>query len=115
MFNFNGKIGNLEEQATEIMNKSEDLLVTTFKASGCSVMDLLLDLDSESGALIGGAMDLYKDSKKFILSYAGTTDKLVHDLEVLKKMNEALCKQNEQLQGMLQNLTRKVESIGVKD
>ena len=103
--------GSLETKTTEAMNKCEKLLDLTFKASGSSVMDML-EIDAETGAMIGGCMELYRDSKELKVMEAKAMDKVLEDLDELRVMNDNLRKQNETLQQMLQDLSRKVEKIG---
>lgn len=99
---------SLEEKTTEVMNKCENFVDLAFKASGGSVMDMLR-FDAQTGAAIGGCMELYKSSKELVKMQAKVMDKMLGDFDDLKEMNQELRKQNEELQKMLRELSRKIE------
>lgn len=105
---------SLEVKTTEVMNKCENLVDLSFKASGSSVMDVL-GFNAKTGAAIGGCMEFYKSLKELAEMQAKAMDKMLGDFDELKEMNKNLCKQNEMLQHLLHNLSRKVENIGKFD
>lgn len=111
MSNLFGYGESLEAKTTEVMNKCENFVDLAFKVSGSSVMDML-GFDAETGAAIGGCMEIYKSSKELAEMQAKAMDKMLGDFDELKEMNENLRKQNEMLQHLLQDLSRKVEKIG---
>lgn len=105
----------LEWKAEEVMQKGEDLVNLSFNASGSSFMGVMSQLDGESGAMIGGVMDMYKTAKEFAMMQAQAMDRLLEDFEELKNMNKDLCKQNEEMQRLLRDLNREVKKTGDKD
>ena len=102
---------SLEAKMAEVMNKCENLVDLSFKASGSSVMNML-GFNAKNGAVIGGCMEFYKSLKELEEMQAKAMDKMLGDFDELKEMNKNLRKQNEMLQQMLQDLSRKVEKIG---
>lgn len=98
----------LEVMAENLMDNGEALLDSAVRASEVSIMDFFGGINKETGALIGDAMSLYKDSKEFALTQARIMDKMIGDLEELKKMNEDLREQNEEMQCLLREISRKI-------
>ncbi|WP_287643435.1 hypothetical protein [Bacteroides sp.] len=100
---------SLEKQAEEFLKECEKVMNVAYKASGVGIMDVMDGLDAESGAMLGSAMTLYRKSKNLVLTQAKATDKMQNSFDELKKMNEKLLAQNEELQRMLRELSRKIE------
>ena len=100
---------SLEKQTEEVMKECEKVMNVTYKASGVSIMDLMDGLDADSGAILGGVMTLYRKSKNLALTQAKAMDEMQNSFDELKKMNEILLAQNEELQRMLRELSRKIE------
>lgn len=100
---------SLEKQTEEVLKECEKVMDVAYKASGVSIMDIMDGLDAESGAILGGAMTLYRKSKNLALTQAKAMDKMQNSFDELKKMNEKLLAQNEELQQMLRELSRKIE------
>lgn len=103
---------SLERETTKIMKNCEGLINDAFKASGKSFMDVLLDMDAKTGAMIGGYVSLYKDAKDLVIMQAKAMDQMLKDFDELREMNNNLCIQNEKLQSILQDLNREVQKIG---
>ncbi len=103
----------LESEANKLMNETEEVIELAFKASGKGIMDVL-DIDVQTGTMIGATMQLYKHSKEFVMMQARAMDRMLADLEELKEANENLRKQNEELQRLLQDLNRSVQKMNDK-
>lgn len=100
---------SLEGKTEAILKDCEGIMDLAFKASGSSIMDVMSGLDTETGAILGGCVNLYKNTKDLAVMQAKAMDKMLSDFDELKEMNKDLREQNEKLQKMLQELSRKIE------
>lgn len=98
----------MKSKTEEILENFEELVELSFKASGSSIMDTLSGLDANTGAMIGGAMTLYKNSRELMVMYGQTMDQMLKTLEEFKRMNQEIYEQNKELRRMLQDINRKV-------
>lgn len=101
--------GAMEEETEMILKSCENLIDQAFKASGLSFMDAIGDLDATTGAVFGGAMKLYRETKDLVLIQAKMMDKITYDLEKMKETNEELREQNKELLRLMQDLSRKID------
>lgn len=102
----------IEEQVKTVLAKCEGLMELSFKLSGMSMTEALSNMDAETGAMFGGAMELYKESKELTILQAKGLDKILNYLKDVCEANEELRKQNMKQQAMLEDLNRKIEKIG---
>ena len=103
--------GTLEKQTEEILKECEKVMDAAYKASGVSIMDAMDSLDTESGAILGAVMTLYKKSKNLVLAQAKAMDKMQNGFDELKEMNKKLLAQNEQMQRMLLDMNSQDEAV----
>ena len=101
----------LEKQTEEVLKECEKVMDVAYKASGVSIMDAIDSLDAESGAILGAVMTFYKKSKNLVLAQAKAMDKMQNGFDELKKMNEELLAQNEQMQRMLRDMNSQDEAV----
>lgn len=114
--------GEMELRTIAVFMKTEEVLNHILTASGVSQMDIIKQLDAETGAVIGECIDLCSDIKDIAVIQAKYLDKTLKELDVLKRMNSELCKQNEELRGILRGISenlnqnnRKIKNSSKKD
>lgn len=108
-------MSSLENKTREMMNECEGFMNTAFKLSGVSAMDALLGLDAETGAALGGAMNLYKQAKDLVIEQASAMDKMRNDLEELKRMNERFITVSETTTEIQAEILKEVKSLKKED
>lgn len=102
---------SMEERTEALIERSEEVVETLYKASGASVMDLL-SFNAKTGAAIGGCMEIYKESKECALDWAKVIDRTQEDLKAIKEIVGLLRRQNERLEARLQEMDRHITEIG---
>lgn len=102
MLMFKEKKCSMEKATVDLFEKGEELIDLFMKASGITFTDMLKGMDAKTGAFMGGCMELYTELKDLYVNQAEAFDDLLNDMEELRKMNERLLKQNEDLQKLLQ-------------
>lgn len=102
---------SMEKKTMELIKKSENVVEDLYKATGRPVMDLLR-FDAKTGAAIGGCMEVYKESKEYLLDWANVIDRTQEDLKEIKEIVELLRRQNERLEERIQDMDRHVREIG---
>lgn len=92
----------MEEMTVDLLKRGEKLIDLYAKVTGTTFTDMLKNMDAETGAFVGGCMELYVDAKDLAVMQAAAFDDLLGSMEELKKINEKLFKQNEELRKLLQ-------------
>lgn len=103
---------NLMGKTRDLFTKCEGFMDQTFKASGMSVIDAMSGLNAETGAMIGGCVEFYSETKSLAFAQAEAMDSIIESLDGLKAQNELLKEQNKELRCMLQDLSRRVSKPG---
>lgn len=93
---------SLKEQTERIIKKGEELLDVVMECTGCSNMDMLLNMDKDTAVMYASMMSLYKDMKELSIDQAEALDSMMEYIGKLKATNERLLKQNYELQTLLQ-------------
>lgn len=85
-----------------VVNESLKELINNYIKS--DEMDLFDNLDSETGALLGGTISLVNDYMKLLETQARTTDYMADEISELKRIDRDLVKQNNELLEIVRNI-----------
>lgn len=85
-----------------VVNESLKELINDYIKS--DEMDLFDNLDSETGALLGGTISLVNDYMELLETRARATDYMVDEIFELKRINRELVKQNNELLEIVRNI-----------
>ncbi len=91
---------SLEDKTRELMEQTEDFINKAVKASGVSASDILLNMDAETGTMIGCCAELWKTCKEYSIFQAKRLDET---LQIVKELKE----ENKIMRRMLQTLDEK--------
>lgn len=108
---FNYDEETLAGKMERLMQKCEDIMERTMKASGCSFMDTFGNLDETTGAVLGGCLRIYKEVKIYSIETVKVFDQMNKNIEELKDENNLLMEQNRELHSLLNTMLRNQEKI----
>lgn len=91
--------GELKSKMDQVFERAENMMFDLFKET--VGVNEIINMDAESGKMMGTIMEIYSDTKDLYLAAAETIDDLESDIKDLKDGNESLRKQIDYLIGMV--------------
>lgn len=101
----------IETKTKALFGEVDNTINAAFKAADMEFTDMMENMDSMTGAMIGGYMRMLKTGKEYTLEQSKAIDFLVETIQDLKDENAVLRKNQEYLQQELRDLNRKVDKL----
>lgn len=102
---------SLEKDVKGLLKSIKTTCDTAFKASGASISEILMDMDAETGAVVGGCLEIMNKSGLLAIKQARIMDEIRTEVKELRDQNKELKRQNDEMQRDLQRLIKLVEKL----